>query len=86
METFDGIYVRLFVTGCPRNSSSSVSCCAHGYGVRPIAGNSHTRSPFGRLREPRSALTQRCAFVRITRCLAGLTLSPSRRGRHLRHT
>jgi len=37
--------------GCRRNSSSSVSFCSHGCGVRPIIGNSHPRTPFGRLRE-----------------------------------
>src|SRR3984893_14977703 len=44
--------------GCPRNSYSSVSFCAHGCGVRPTGGNSRTRIPFGRPREPRSAVTQ----------------------------
>ena len=45
-------------------ASSSVSFFTHGCGVRLIGGNSRPRTPFGRVREPRSALTQETRILK----------------------
>ena len=48
-----------FSIDCRRNSSSSVSFCAHGCGVRPIVGKLLARTSFGRQREFRQSVSGR---------------------------